>query len=96
LRREDPEGKVGFVEPMLAVAVKKLPEGAPWSHELNFDGYRALGVKSAGNGECELPWRLSKYEPPLGGQGVDKLDRTPAADHNSDATIQLHISYQLY
>ena len=40
--------KVGFVEPMLALAVTKLPEGAAWSYELKFDGYRALGVKAAG------------------------------------------------
>ena len=33
---------------MLAVAVTKLPEGAAWSYELKFDGYRAIGVKAAG------------------------------------------------
>jgi hypothetical protein len=35
-----------FIEPMLAVAVRKLPEGAAWSYELKFDGYRALGMKT--------------------------------------------------
>jgi ATP-dependent DNA ligase len=30
------------------VAVTKLPEGAAWSYELKFDGYRAIGVKGAG------------------------------------------------
>ena len=33
---------------MLAVAVTKLPEGPAWSYELKFDGYRAIGVKAAG------------------------------------------------
>ena len=33
---------------MLAVAVTKLPEGAAWSYELKFDGYRAIGVKATG------------------------------------------------
>jgi ATP-dependent DNA ligase len=35
-----------FVEPMLALAVAKLPEGATWSYELKFDGYRAIGLKA--------------------------------------------------
>jgi DNA ligase D-like protein (predicted ligase) len=42
------KAKVGFIEPMLAVAVTKLPEGPAWSYELKFDGYRALGLKAAG------------------------------------------------
>jgi DNA ligase D-like protein (predicted ligase) len=42
------KGKVGFIEPMLAVAVTKLPEGPAWTYELKFDGYRALGVKADG------------------------------------------------
>ena len=33
---------------MLALAVTKLPEGAAWSYELKFDGYRAIGVKATG------------------------------------------------
>ena len=45
-RREDPEGKVGFVQPMLALAVRKLPEGGAWSYELKFDGHRALCLSS--------------------------------------------------
>ena len=32
-------GKVGFIEPMLSLAVTKLPEGAAWAYELKFDGY---------------------------------------------------------
>jgi ATP dependent DNA ligase domain len=42
------KGKVGFIEPMLAVAVTKLPEGPAWTYELKFDGYRALGMKTGG------------------------------------------------
>jgi bifunctional non-homologous end joining protein LigD len=36
---------VGFIEPMLALAVTKLPEGPAWTYELKFDGYRSLGLK---------------------------------------------------
>jgi hypothetical protein len=39
-----PEGKIVLIEPMLALAVSKLPEGAAWAYELKFDGYRALGL----------------------------------------------------
>ena len=45
-------GKVGFIEPMLSLAVTKLPEGAAWAYELKFDGYRAIGVKA--NGKVRL------------------------------------------
>jgi ATP-dependent DNA ligase len=34
------KAKVGFVEPILALAVTKLPEGPAWSYELKFDGCR--------------------------------------------------------
>jgi bifunctional non-homologous end joining protein LigD len=37
-----------FVEPMQCLAVAKLPEGPNWEYEIKFDGYRALGIKSAG------------------------------------------------
>ena len=40
--------KARFVEPMLSLAVAKLPEGPEWTYELKFDGYRALGLKSDG------------------------------------------------
>jgi hypothetical protein len=36
-RDEDPEGKVGFIELMLALAVTKLPEGGAWSYELELE-----------------------------------------------------------
>jgi ATP-dependent DNA ligase len=37
-----------FVELMKCLPVAKLPEGSDWKYELKFDGYRALGIKSAG------------------------------------------------
>jgi DNA ligase D-like protein (predicted ligase) len=40
--------KAAFVEPMLCLAVAKLPEGQDWQYELKLDGYRALGIKSGG------------------------------------------------
>jgi bifunctional non-homologous end joining protein LigD len=52
------KGKVGFIEPMLAVAVTKLPEGPAWTYELKFDGYRALGMKA--NGKVRLLSRNGK------------------------------------
>ena len=39
---------VHFVEPMQCLAVAKLPEGQDWEYEIKFDGYRALGIRSAG------------------------------------------------
>ena len=38
----------GFIQPMLSVPVKKLPEGPSWEYELKLDGYRALGLKTEG------------------------------------------------
>jgi bifunctional non-homologous end joining protein LigD len=40
--------RVGFFDPILALAVAKLPEGPAWTYELKFDGYRALGMKTGG------------------------------------------------
>jgi ATP-dependent DNA ligase len=51
-------GKIRFIEPMLSVAVTKLPEGPSWTYELKFDGYRALGVKA--NGQVRLLSRNGK------------------------------------
>jgi bifunctional non-homologous end joining protein LigD len=47
-----------LVEPMLALAVTKLPEGPAWTYELKFDGYRALGLKA--NGKVRLLSRNGK------------------------------------
>ena len=43
-----PRAKAVFIEPMLLQRTEALPEGATWLYELKFDGYRALGIKTAG------------------------------------------------
>ena len=40
--------RAAFVEPMLLLRTEKLPEGPAWLHELKFDGYRALAIKTGG------------------------------------------------
>jgi bifunctional non-homologous end joining protein LigD len=44
----DKNTKTAFIEPMLLLRTEKLPEGPDWLHELKFDGYRALAIKSGG------------------------------------------------
>ena len=43
-----PEGKARFIEPMLLLRTETLPDGPTWVHEIKFDGYRALAIKSGG------------------------------------------------
>ena len=38
--------KASFFEPMLCLAVPKIPKGPEWQYELKLDGYRAIGVRS--------------------------------------------------
>jgi ATP dependent DNA ligase domain len=57
-RGENRKSRVGFIEPMLTVAVTKLPEGPTWQYELKFDGYRVLGIKA--NGKVRLLSRNGK------------------------------------
>jgi DNA ligase D-like protein (predicted ligase) len=47
-KTQDTRAPALFVEPMQCLAVAKLPEGPDWEYEIKFDGYRALGIKSAG------------------------------------------------
>jgi ATP-dependent DNA ligase len=35
-----------FIEPMLCLAVEKLPEGPAWQYEVKLDGYRAIGART--------------------------------------------------
>jgi DNA ligase D-like protein (predicted ligase) len=37
-----------FIEPMLLLPARTLPEGANWAYELKLDGYRALAIKTSG------------------------------------------------
>jgi DNA ligase D-like protein (predicted ligase) len=40
--------KAKFIEPMLLLRTDTLPDGPEWVHELKFDGYRALAIKTGG------------------------------------------------
>jgi hypothetical protein len=48
-----------FVEPMLCLAVEKLPEGPAWQYELRLDGYRAIGVRTKAGVEL---WSRNKRD----------------------------------
>src|ERR1700688_2307033 len=43
-----PKAKATFIEPMLLQRSGVLPEADEWLYELKLDGYRALGINSAG------------------------------------------------
>ena len=47
-----------FIEPMLSLAVPKLPGGPEWQLELKLDGYRGIGIRS--NGRAHLASRNGK------------------------------------
>ena len=42
------KARASFIEPMLLLHTKKLPEGPEWLIELKLDGYRAQAIKSGG------------------------------------------------
>jgi ATP-dependent DNA ligase len=50
--------KARFFEPILCLAVPKLPNGPDWHLELKLDGYRGIGIKS--NGHAHLASRIGK------------------------------------
>jgi ATP-dependent DNA ligase len=50
--------KARFFEPMLCLAVTKLPDGPKWQLELKLDGYRGIGIKT--NGGAHLASRNGK------------------------------------
>ena len=43
-----PKAKATFIEPMLLLRTGALPEAAEWLYELKLDGYRTLGINTAG------------------------------------------------
>jgi ATP dependent DNA ligase domain len=58
-KREDPAlssatAKARFFEPMLCLAVEKLPEGPAWQYEAKLDGYRAIGIRTKAGVELWL------------------------------------------
>jgi ATP-dependent DNA ligase len=48
-----------FIEPMLCLAVEKLPEGPAWEYEVKLDGYRAIGVRTKAGVEL---WSRNKRD----------------------------------
>jgi ATP-dependent DNA ligase len=48
IHKRSSESPIRFVEPMQCLALAKLPEGPDWEYEIKLDGYRALGIRSAG------------------------------------------------
>jgi DNA ligase D-like protein (predicted ligase) len=48
-----------FIEPMLCLAVEKLPEGPDWQYEVKLDGYRAIGVRTTAGVEL---WSRNKRD----------------------------------
>src|SRR5216683_7843934 len=48
-----------FIEPMLCLAVEKLPEGPAWQYEVKLDGYRAIGVRTRSGVEL---WSRNKRD----------------------------------
>src|SRR5216683_598972 len=51
--------QAGFFEPMLCLAVEKLPEGPAWQYEVKLDGYRAIGVRTRSGVEL---WSRNKRD----------------------------------
>jgi bifunctional non-homologous end joining protein LigD len=49
---------IGFIEPMLCLAVVALPEGDDWIYEIKWDGYRAIATKDGST--CRLYSRNGK------------------------------------
>ncbi len=39
------DGRIDFIQPMLAKRVPTLPEGPAWAYEVKFDGYRMQALK---------------------------------------------------
>ena len=48
-----------FIEPMLCLAVEKLPEGPAWQYEVKLDSYRAIGIRTKAGVEL---WSRNKRD----------------------------------
>src|SRR5215218_8979278 len=46
-RSDAPKAELRFVEPMQCKLAPALPEGHEWEYEIKYDGYRALGARTA-------------------------------------------------
>jgi DNA ligase D-like protein (predicted ligase) len=57
--RNSGAGEGRFIEPMLCLAVDKLPEGSAWQYEVKLDGYRAIGVRTRAGVEL---WSRNKRD----------------------------------
>ncbi len=79
------EAKPGFVEPMKALLVEKLPTGPEWTYEIKFDGIRALTVKEGAR--IRLFSRAAKEMTTKYPEIVEALARMPAKDAVLDGEI---------
>ncbi|HVV73127.1 MAG TPA: non-homologous end-joining DNA ligase, partial [Verrucomicrobiae bacterium] len=98
-----PRATPRFVEPMKALLVKNLPNGANWNFEIKFDGVRALAIKQsrklALRSRADKNLRL-KYQPiaaaleklPVGQVVLD--GEIVAVDQSGRSAFQLLQSYQ--
>jgi DNA ligase D-like protein (predicted ligase) len=50
--------KAAFIEPMLLLPTRELPQSPEWTYELKLDGYRAIAIKT--NGKVQLRSRNNK------------------------------------
>jgi bifunctional non-homologous end joining protein LigD len=88
----------GFIEPALATAVERVPDGARWIHEIKFDGYR-VQVQLANNDVtiftrrgCDWTKRLQKiagdaWHVKAGSAIIDGEVVVPSSDGTTDFSV---------